>query len=179
MKFDLDRIDFVIVAALQKNVRLSNKELAARAGLAPSSCLHRIQRLRAAGVLLGAHAEVSPEALGIGLQALVSVKLREHSRPRVASFWRYARSLAEVLAVYHVSGSHDFLVHVAARDAHHLRDLAMDLFTARPEVAQIETSLIFEMSRNPVLPDYASPEGGKPRAGEAGRKAGRQTRERG
>ncbi|MCL4810568.1 MAG: AsnC family transcriptional regulator, partial [Thermoanaerobaculia bacterium] len=52
MKFDLDRIDFVLLAALQKNVRLSNKELAARAGLAPSSCLHRIQRLRAAGVLL-------------------------------------------------------------------------------------------------------------------------------
>jgi len=157
MKFDLDRTDFEIIRLLQKNIRLSNKELAARAGLAPSTCLLRVQRLRSSGVLLGAHAVVAPEALGIGLQALVSVRLKEHSRPRVASFWKYAASLREVLAVYHVSGAHDFLVHVAARDAHHLRDLAMDLFTVRPEVAQIETSLIFEIARNPVLPDYAAP----------------------
>lgn len=157
MKYDLDRTDFEILRLLQKNVRLSNKELAAKAGLAPSTCLLRVQKLRASGVLLGAHAVVAPEALGIGLQALVSVKLKEHSRPRVASFRRYAGGLREVVAVYHVSGAHDFLVHVAARDASHLRDLAMDLFTVRPEVAQIETSLVFEIARNPVLPDYASP----------------------
>lgn len=156
MTHDLDRTDFEIIGLLQKNIRLSNKELAAKAGLAPSTCLLRVQKLRGAGVLRGAHAVVAPEALGIGLQALVSVRLKEHSRPKVASFRKYAGSLREVVAVYHVSGAHDFLVHVAARDAAHLRDLAMDLFTVRPEVAQIETSLIFEIARNPVLPDYAS-----------------------
>jgi hypothetical protein len=43
-----------------------------------------------------------------------------------------------------VAGQHDFLVHVGVRDANHLRDLAMDAFTSRREVARIETHLIFE-----------------------------------
>ena len=66
----LDRIDFDILAALQNDGRLSNKELAAKVGLAPSSCLERVRALRESGVLRGFRAEVDPEALGIHLQAI-------------------------------------------------------------------------------------------------------------
>jgi DNA-binding Lrp family transcriptional regulator len=76
----LDRIDRALVRALQKDARLSNKELAAQVGLAPSSCLERVRRLRRTGVLRGFHADVAPEALGVGLQALIAVQLRQHSR---------------------------------------------------------------------------------------------------
>ena len=57
--------------------------------------------------------------------------------------------LPEVQGLWHVSGQHDFLVQVAVRDSSHLRDLAVDQFTARPEVVQLETSLIFEHRRTP------------------------------
>ena len=63
----LDRTDFEIIDALQNDARLSNKELAARIQLAPSSCLVRVRALANAGVLTGYHAEVSPAAMGIGL----------------------------------------------------------------------------------------------------------------
>ena len=132
---DLDRIDCDILTLLQKDARLSNKELAAGVGLAASSCLARVQRLRSLGVLRGAHAEVDPQALGIGLQALIAVQLRQHSRAQVKAFWKHALGLPEVLSVFHVAGTHDFQVHVAVRDAHHLRDLALDAFTTRSEVA--------------------------------------------
>jgi len=123
---ELDRIDFALIDLLQKDARLSNKELAAAVGLAPSSCLARVQRLRSEGVLKGAHAEVNPETLGIGLQALIAVQLRQHSRAQVKAFWKHMMGLPEVLTVFHVAGTHDFQVHVAVRDAHHLRDLALD-----------------------------------------------------
>lgn len=55
---NLDAIDFAILEALQKNARLSNKELAAEVGLAQSSCLARVTRLRETGVLKSFHAEV-------------------------------------------------------------------------------------------------------------------------
>ncbi len=151
---ELDRIDCVMIELLQKDARLSNKELAAAVGLAPSSCLARVQRLRAERVLNGAHAEVDPEALGVGLQALIAVQLRQHSRAKVKAFWKHAMGLPEVLAVFHVAGTHDFQVHVAVRDAHHLRDLALDAFTTRSEVAHIETSLIFEWAKGQVMPNY-------------------------
>jgi DNA-binding Lrp family transcriptional regulator len=154
---DLDRIDFALLELLQKDARLSNKELAATVGLAPSSCLARVQRLRAEGVLKGTHADVNPDALGIGLQALIAVQLRQHSRAQVKTFWKHMLGLPEVLAVFHVAGTHDFQVHVAVRDAHHLRDLALDAFTTRPEVAHIQTSLIFECVRGRVLPSYRAP----------------------
>jgi DNA-binding Lrp family transcriptional regulator len=151
---DLDRIDCDILTLLQKDARLSNKELAAAVGLAPSSCLARVQHLRAEGVLRGAHAEVDPQALGVGLQALIAVQLRQHSRAQVKAFWKHALGLPEVLAVFHVAGTHDFQVHVAVRDAHHLRDLALDAFTTRSEVAHIQTSLIFEWAKGQVMPNY-------------------------
>jgi DNA-binding Lrp family transcriptional regulator len=156
MEISLDRIDCELIRLLQNDARLSNKELAAAIGLAPSSCLARVQRLRSLGVLLGAHTEVDPEALGVGLQALIAVQLRQHSRTQVKAFWKHVLSLPETLAVFHVAGAHDFQVHVAVRDAHHLRDLALDAFTTRAEVAHIETSLIFECTRTKVMPNYRS-----------------------
>ena len=150
----IDRIDFDILNLLQKDGRLSNKELASAVGLAPSSCLARVQRLRSGGVLRGAHAEVDPAAMGVGLQALIAVQLRQHSRAQVKAFWKHALGLPEVIAVFHVAGTHDFQVHVAVRNAHHLRDLAMDAFTTRSEVAHIQTSLIFEWAKSALMPNY-------------------------
>lgn len=143
----LDRIDRAIVALLRNNARTSNKEVAASVGVAPSTALERTRRLEAEGVLLGYHADVAPEALGIGLQALVAVTLRQHARPLVEAFQAHARSLAEVVQTFHTTGGSDFLVHVAVRDTEHLRVLALTAFTERPEVARIETSLLFAHHR--------------------------------
>jgi DNA-binding Lrp family transcriptional regulator len=148
----LDRTDFAILAALQNDARLSNKELAAGVGLAPSSCLERVRRLREEGVLTGYRALVEPRALGIAMQALVFVTLARHSRAQVKAFRHHALSLPEAIALYHVAGQHDFLVHLGVRDANHLRDLALDAFTSRTEVARIETHLIFEHVPRPLLP---------------------------
>ena len=140
----LDRIDREIIALLQKDARQSNRQLAAAVGLAPSSCLERVRRLRSRGVIRGFGAQVDPAALGLSLQAMVKVRLAGHSREVFESVRERMVGLAEVMAVYHVGGEADFLVHVAVRDAEHLRQLAWDHFTSREEVRQIETSLIFE-----------------------------------
>jgi len=150
-----DRIDSAILAELQKNARLSNKELAARVGLAPSSCHERVRRLSERGVLRGAHAEVALSALGIGLEAMIGVQLRGHSRTVIDSFQATTRALPEVVAIYYLAGATDFMIHVAVRDSDHLRDFALDAITSRPDVARVETALIFDHARSPTLPDYA------------------------
>ena len=143
----LDRTDRAIVALLQENARLSNKEIAGRVGIAQSTCSERIKRLESTGVFRGFHAEVDPAAFGIGLQAMIAVRLQRHETTQVARFREYAKQLPEVVAFYHMAGSNDFLVHVIVRDSDHLRDIAMGAFTAQPEVAHIETSIIFEHTR--------------------------------
>lgn len=156
---ELDRIDARILHELQNNARLSNKELASRVGLAQSTCLERVRRLGEAGVITGSHAAVEPRALGIGLQAMIGVRMQHHSRESVEAFRTELLELPEVVAVYYLSGATDFLLHVAARDSDHLRDFALDALTARPDVARVETSLIFEYARNPQLPDYTEAAG--------------------
>jgi len=149
----LDRTDHAIIAVLQENARLSNKELAARVGVAPSTCSERMRRLEADGVFTGFHATVDPGALGIGLQAMIAVRLRRHAAEEVDAFRRHAASMPEVTSVSHVTGPNDFLVHVVVRDANHLRDLAVSGFTTMREVDHIETALIFEHIAKGELPD--------------------------
>ena len=156
----LDRTDFAILRLLRKNARLPNKDLASRVGVAPSTALERVRRLREAGVLQGFHAEVAPAAVGIGLQAMVAVRLARHSRPQVEAFHAHLLALPEVLSLYHVAGADDFLVHVGVRDSDHLRDFAMSALTSREEVAHIETHLIFAFQRAPDLPVYAAADEG-------------------
>ncbi len=152
----LDRTDFVLLGLLRKNARLPNKDLAEKAGIAPSTALERIRRLREGRAILGYHAEISPQAIGVGLQAMVSVRLARHSRELVERFHEHLLALPEVLSVYHVGGADDFLVHVGVRDSDHLRDFALSAFTDRPEVAHIETRLIFDFRRNPGMPIHVS-----------------------
>ena len=148
----LDRIDFAILAILQKNARVANNRLAETVGVAPSTCLERVRRLARLGILRGHHADVDPGALGIGLEAMIAVRLRQHSRDVVDSFRNHVVELPEVRSVFHVTGGDDFLVHVAVRDSDHLRDLALDSFTTRPEVDHIQTRLIFEYTPTWRLP---------------------------
>ena len=146
----LDRIDFALLDLLQKDARLSNKELAAEVGLAASSCLERVRRLKRGGHLRGFHADVAPESLGIGLQALVFVELATHNRRTYAAFRDEVGAEDEVVSLYNVAGRHDFVVHVAVRDTHHMRSFALDQLTSRDDVRRIETSLIFEHHRTPM-----------------------------
>lgn len=148
----LDRIDREIVALLVDDARRSNKEIAATVGIAQSTCSERIRRLESGGVFRGHHAEVEPKAVGVGLQAMIAVRLHRHEKSQVDRLRTHAGGLPEVVGFYHMAGANDFLIHVAVRDSDHLREIAMGAFTSQQEVAHIETSLIFEHTRFLGLP---------------------------
>jgi len=150
----LDRIDFDLLALLQKDGRTSNKELAASVGLAPSTCLGRVRRLIDEGVIRGVHAEVSPDALGVGLEAMITVRLSTQTREAFATMTERLESLAEVVAFYDMSGADDFLIHVAVRDPDHLREVVTEGITCAAEVKHVETALIFAHKRNPMRLPY-------------------------
>ena len=150
----LDRTDVALVNALQEDGRRTVKELAALVSLSTSATHDRLRRLFAEGVLTGVHADPDPAALGIGLQAIIQVHLQRHSRDAVTAFRDHALSLPAVVAVTHLTGAVDFLVHVAVRDTDHLRDLAMEAFTTREEVARLETAVVYEYAPKVAWPVY-------------------------
>jgi DNA-binding Lrp family transcriptional regulator len=152
----LDRIDHGLLHALQADARATVKELGRAVGLSTSATHERVRRLVDGGVITGFHAALDPGAIGIGLQALIQVQLRQHSRDTVDAFRAHALSLPETLTVTHLTGIVDFNVHVGVRDSEHLRDLALDAFTTRQEVARLETAIVYEHVTSVAWPITAS-----------------------
>ena len=147
----LDAIDAAIVRELQNDARLSNKDLAARVNVAPSTCLVRQRALRERGVITGYRAEVDLGALGRPLQAMIAVQVRPHTRVVVEAFLAYVLDQPETIMATHVAGPDDFIVHVAVADATHLQRLLLDRYTTRKEVTQLHTNLVFEHHRRRTL----------------------------
>jgi len=148
----LDRIDHGIIDALQNDGRISNKMLAAKVGLAPSSCLERVRKLEQQGVLKGYRAEVSLAARGVRLQAIVYVELGRHRGDEVNTFDSHIRTFSEVVAVFNVAGRWDYLLHVAVPDVERLKSFSQDALASRNEVRRVETSLVFEHHARGSLP---------------------------
>jgi len=140
----LDQIDCAIIRDLQNNGRRSNKELAAKVGLAPSSCLQRVRRLEEDRVITGYSAEVDATAVGVTLQAMVAVTLGHHHPKDTDMLVNQLRKMEEVVALFHVGGTLDLLVHVATRDAVHLRELVHQRIAGQPQVNRIETMVLFD-----------------------------------
>jgi DNA-binding Lrp family transcriptional regulator len=153
---ELDSIDAALLALLQNDARIANKELADRVGVAPSTCLDRVARLRRLGYITGYRAHVSPEALGRPVEALLAIQFSAHSRPLVDPFVEAIRALPETRALYHVSGPEDYIVHVACGTIADLQRLVLEQFTTRPEVGHVQTSLIFSLWDGGPLAPYSA-----------------------
>jgi DNA-binding Lrp family transcriptional regulator len=148
----LDRTDFAILRLLQNDAGLSNKQIASAIGLAPSSAHERLKRLKEEGVLRGAHADVAPKAMGVGLEAIFFIEMSKHERGVIDRFLDEVVEIPEVRSAFLVTGPHDFIVHVVARDMQHLKDVVLGRFTNRAEVTRIESSIIFDARVRHDLP---------------------------
>ena len=111
---------------LQNDARATYRDLAAQVGVAPSTCLDRVTRLRRSGVILGHRLELDPAKLGRGLEALLLVQVRPHRRELVGPFVERIRVLPESRTVFHLTGPDDYLVHVAVADMTDLQRLVLD-----------------------------------------------------
>ena len=82
----IDKTDIAILAALYKDARMNNKDIAELVGLAPSTCLERIKKLQSEQVIKGVRLNVDFQALGGNIQVMISIRLSDHSRPTINTF---------------------------------------------------------------------------------------------
>jgi len=141
---ELDELDTAILRELQLDARRTNRDIAAAVGVAPSTALERTRGLRERGVIRGAVLDVNLAAIGRAVQALIAIRIRPPSRRNIEAFRNWITSLPETIGVFVVSGSEDFLVHVAVRDNQDLYAFVIDKLTARAEVADVRTSVVYE-----------------------------------
>jgi DNA-binding Lrp family transcriptional regulator len=147
----MDAIDWAIVRILQDDARVTNRELASRVHVSTSTSSERTRALYDAGVISGYHAAIAMDALGRHVQALIAVTIRPPTRQHIEGFRNWASDLSEVMSVFVVSGRSDFLLHVGVPDTDALYAFVIDRLTERPEVADVDTSVVYEHLRRTVL----------------------------
>ena len=141
----LDEIDLALLAALSARADITNKALATQLGLAESTCAHRVRALRDRGVIRDTRVRLDAAALGFPLQAIIKVRLANHTGDKVTALFEALVRTPNVLQVFHVAGVDDFLVHVAVQDATALRDIVLEHITVHDVVRATETQLVFEL----------------------------------
>ena len=146
---ELDATDRLLVRELVADGRITNSALAARAGIAESTCLARVRALRTAGVITGVHAQVDPATLGLPIQAMIRVRLSSHVPDHVRRFHTALRRIPGLLTAFHTAGADDYLLHVAVASPAALRALILEHVTVQPGVSHTETQLLFEVFAGP------------------------------
>ena len=150
----LDTIDLRILTILYNDADITNKELAAQIGIAPSTCLERVKRLKNNGVIKNAFIDVNFKTIGGNIEAIAAIRLQPYSEDIVNKLRDDLLKLPEIISLYHMGGNFDYFIHMSVKDSEHLRQFVFNAITSRVEVTNVETSLIFEHSRSGVLPDF-------------------------
>ncbi len=147
----MDELDGALLRELQRDARRTNRDLAEAVGVSPSTALERLRTLRQHGVIRGASLDLDLGAVGRPVQALIAVRIRPPSRELIEGFRDWVSGLTETVGVFVVSGSEDFLVHIAVADTDGLYSFVIDRLTQRREVADVRTSVVYEHLRTKVV----------------------------
>jgi DNA-binding Lrp family transcriptional regulator len=155
----LDKIDLNILRDLQADGRMTNVELAKRAGISAPPCLRRVRALRDAGLIRGIHADLDPESLGYEVAFLALVGLDSQSEAVLTGFESLVSGWDEVRECHMVRGGGDFLIKLVARNTAHENELTTKL-TGADHVTNVQTFQVIRSAKNvpgvPVNTDIVS-----------------------
>jgi Lrp/AsnC family leucine-responsive transcriptional regulator len=140
----LDKLDHRILAALQKDGRISMKELGEQVGLSVTPCIERVRRMERDGVIAGYYARVNPEALGATLLVFVEITLNHKSGNMFEQFRREVLRIPEVQECHLVSGDFDYLIKARIRGMAEYRKLLGDILLQLPGAAQSKSYVVME-----------------------------------
>ena len=150
----LDTIDLRLLDRLQRDASETNQQLAATLGISPPTCLRRVQRLRALGLIEREIALLSSTRMaamrGHGLEAIIDISLDRQDDAALQAFEDRVTADAAVQQCYRVSPGPDFVLIVAVRDMPGYLALAQRLFNADANVRNVKA--FFSVKRAKFAP---------------------------
>ena len=144
MTEDLDQIDLQILKTLQRNAKLTTKELADIVHLTPTPVFERQKRLERMGYIKKYVAILDPEKLDRGLLVFCKVKLKQINSEIANSFVRRIQYIPEVTECYNTSGAYDYLLKVRARDMKHYQEFVLNKLGETESLASIESTFVMD-----------------------------------
>jgi DNA-binding Lrp family transcriptional regulator len=143
----LDRIDQSILAELQREGRLSNRDLAERVHLSESACLRRVRALEEARVIDRYTAVINQVKVGLPGNVFVSITLNRQEQADLAAFEEAVKRVPEVMECYLMTGQQDYLLRVVVSDPSDFERLHSQHLTRLPGVARVQSSFALRTVR--------------------------------
>ena len=145
----LDSIDLQILRTLQRNAKLTTKELAEAVHLTPTPVFERQKRLERQGYIKKYVAVLDPERLGLDLLVFCKVKLKQINHEIADDFSRRIMHIPEVTECYNTSGEYDYLLKVRARDMKQYQEFVLNKLGTIDSLASIESTFVMsEVKQN-------------------------------
>ena len=142
MAENLDETDLQILKTLQKNAKLTTKELADAVHLTPTPVFERQKRLEKKGYIKKYVAILDPEKLDLGLQVYCKVKLKQINHEIADAFVRRIQRIPEVTECYNTSGQYDYLLKVRASDMKQYQEFVLNKLGTIESVGSIESTFV-------------------------------------
>jgi Lrp/AsnC family leucine-responsive transcriptional regulator len=148
--FTPDKVDTVILTALQANGRQSIADLARSISMSHSAAAERVRRLEEAGVISGYGALVDPERLGFSIMAYLRLR---YPSSIYEPLHQLLRDTPEVIEAHHVTGDDCFIMKVVATSMKHLEQVSGRIGT----LGSVTTSVVYSspLPPRPLLPPAA------------------------
>lgn len=144
----LDHIDLRILAELQSDGRITNIDLASRAGISAPPCLRRVRALEAAGFIKGYHADIDGRALGFEVTVFAMVGLHSQAEADLKAFEAEVATWPLVRECHMLNGEIDFILKCVAPDLSTFQSFLTEKLTPAPNVASVRTSLTIRRSKH-------------------------------
>jgi len=138
----IDATDRRILALLQEDAKLTNKEIASRLGMTTTPVYERIKRLEENGYIQRYVALLDREKLGYQIIAYCNVQLKEHAKRFLDQFEKEVGQLEEVMECYHIAGRYDYLIKVIVGDIHHYHDFITNKLAALENIGNVQSSFV-------------------------------------
>ena len=140
-KLKLDDVDRQILRDLQDDGRMTNVELAKRAGISAPPCLRRVRALEEAGVVRGYHADLDAEALGYNVHVFAFVGLTSQAEVDLRAFEKMVAEWSQVRECHMLMGEIDFLLKIVAHDWDDFQKFLTSKLTPAKNVSHVKTAL--------------------------------------
>lgn len=140
----LDEQDLRLLRLMQADGRISNQELAEKAGMSASACWRRVRALEETGVIRGYAALVDPGRAGLGFHAMVHVMLTRHDHRHVETFIAEVERRPEVLDCFATTGEADYHLRVLCRDLEAYNQFLEGFLFRLPGIANVRTNLVLK-----------------------------------
>lgn len=144
----LDDIDLLILAELQRNGRVTFQELSEVVGLSARPCLERVRRLERERVITGYTAYVDVRKL-VDVTVVLAQMFVKQGREIRARFEQRMRSSPEVIECSEVSGRFNYIVKIACSTLAHYQDLTESWINdASLQIERIESNVVLRPAKD-------------------------------